>query len=287
RRNDGAGNAALDRAERGESSAAESLLLVLHKIENRGIAADSRDGAKRAEIQAIDVRAANEFLVAVGDVNAVDEKRQAVAASQPVGKTGNNIGEILLRLGGKRGIVHALDFETPLLAVCFAEVDEFLAQVRGADGIGGLEKQITACGLRRRKQCGARVTIGLQKIRAGTRRHPYILQYAIFHDVDLLAAHTFIIHVITAEKRLALEIFRRGIIGDGNVQRQDARAHAAGPFAVSAHLLQHLIEGRNARKRWTRAGKRRLEGLREHGSRSLRVQKNRAFVVRNVGSRAE
>src|SRR6185437_13879619 len=67
RRNDGAGNAALDRAERGESSAAESLLLVLHKIENRGIAADSRDGAKRAEIQALDVRAAYEFRVYVSD----------------------------------------------------------------------------------------------------------------------------------------------------------------------------------------------------------------------------
>src|SRR6185437_11903484 len=129
RRNDGAGNAALDRAERGESSAAEPLLLVLHEIENRGIVADSRDGAKRAEMQALDVRAADGFFVTVGNVNAINKQRQPIATRQYVGKAGNNIGEILLRLGGKRGIVHALDFQTPLLAVCFAEVDELFAQV--------------------------------------------------------------------------------------------------------------------------------------------------------------
>src|SRR5580658_5274482 len=141
---DGARKAALRRrAEGAERGAREAVLRILHVGERAGIVADGQDIAQRAQRKAFEESAARQFLMAIGDVHAIDEQGRAFAAGDSAAQLADKFREIVVVHGGERGIIHALHFDAPFVAIGFAGVEKFLAQVVRLERVGGLQEKIT------------------------------------------------------------------------------------------------------------------------------------------------
>src|ERR1700678_4453726 len=120
RRYDCAGNAALCGSNCAESGSRKSARRILHVRENSFVIAVSWDMAQGTELQPFDMAATLHFFVAVGNISAIHHERNALAAGDSSRNGANKFTEILLANRGDRWIVHAFDFQAPLVAVVMA-----------------------------------------------------------------------------------------------------------------------------------------------------------------------
>jgi hypothetical protein len=86
--------------------------------------------------------AADHFFVTVRNVHAIDDERNAQAAGDAAGDAAEKIAEIFLANGRERGIIHALHFQAPFVAVVAAGIEKFLFQRGLVQAAIGLQEQI-------------------------------------------------------------------------------------------------------------------------------------------------
>src|SRR5262249_52094734 len=138
----------------------------------------------------------------------------------------------------------------PLAAFFPALVEEALAQLGRILRCTGNKKEVAHCRARVAEKSGAAVAVRVLEIRSRTTRHQQVVQRPVFHKHDALALDAFLVYLVIADERLAVELRDRGIIHKGHALWQHARADATSPFAAPAHALHELIKHRQHGERW-------------------------------------
>ena len=140
RSDDGARNTVLDGTKGAKSGAGKSSFGILHEGVDGSIVADAEHVAKRAQGKPLEMAAADEFFMAIGNIDAVDKQGDALTGGKASGQGAEEVGIILLIERGESGIIHLLDFETPGLTIVMTSLQELLAKSGGIDAFARGEK---------------------------------------------------------------------------------------------------------------------------------------------------
>ena len=120
RRDDGARNATLRRAESPERGASQVVGWILHVGVDGRIIADSEDIAEGPQRKTFDHSATRRLLVPVGYIDFGYSQRHTLTAGNATGNLAHKIGKVLLMDRRERRIGHSFDFEAPFVAVVTA-----------------------------------------------------------------------------------------------------------------------------------------------------------------------
>ena len=123
-------------AQRGSRKSRRHILEI---VEDGGVVADARNIAERAQGEIVEPRATDQFGMAIGNVYPVDQQGEPFATGQAVGQPVNGFRQIFLPKRGDDRVIHAPNFQAPIVAVFLAHFEELLMQFVQVHGARSLE----------------------------------------------------------------------------------------------------------------------------------------------------
>ena len=172
--------------------------------------------------------AANELVGAAIDVDAIDDQRNHLKGLR---RTARGDGEA----GGD-----VFEVEAVGPALFLRLVDQHLAKLLVADGLGGADDQVALAARGHVADLGAAVAVGVGEAGDGKARHQEGLEDAVLDQVDAARGLAFVVEAVVAAEGFAVEGLQGGIVDDAHEGGKDLLAEQLGEglaFIVAALAL--------------------------------------------------